>query len=930
MLQKGVFTLALSLIVHGVWAQLGSISGVVTDAKSGESIIGANIVIEGTSIGAASDIDGNFTIQNVKPGTYNLSISFITYKTHIVPDVAVESEKRTSITVQLLEDATELQEVVVSGTREINTDFALIDAIKASKLVVSGISAEQISKSQDRDAAQVVRRVPGITLGDNRFVIVRGLNSRYSTVILNGVIAPGTETDSRAFSFDIIPSGLLDRMLVYKSGAAELPGEFAGSVIQINTKSAVDENFTRLSVSGGFRANTTFNTFNSQQRSATEWLGYDNGLRQMPKNAPSDYKALGTNAEAIQDASRQFENSWGTDQVTAKPDMRMSFDFGRNFYLGKIDVSTINSISYSNTNQANKIRFRRYSNYNAKREGQLFFDFNDDQFTNNARVGLLSNWSFRLSEKSKIEFRNMYTRLGTTQTTFRTGSDLDKGQDVLNNSFRYSTRGIYTGQLEGKHTLSETTKVNWLMGVTSGNRSEPDWKRSSARRNRGTEEPFVVFVPSVANPANAARFYQDLREFNATHRLDLEFLLGKSDAGDLTLKTGYWLEFKNRDFDARQIGYVQRGVISNDVARLPLDRIFAPGNIDYLNGYSISENTKNTDSYEATNLLGSGYAGINLPVSKKILFIPGIRVEYNRMKVSTEPGPNAGDVDNPVTSILPFANLTNNLSTNSLLRMAYSRTVNRPEFRELAPFTFYDFDLQLDVIGNTNLKVANVHNVDLRWELYPTPSELVSFGVFYKNFSDPIETRIITGANNPILLFQNAKAANNGGIELEVRKSIAYTSPSRLLNNLSVVFNAAYIFSEIELRDDGTLTEQVNRPMQGQSPYVINAGLFYQDDESGFQINAQYNVYGKRISFVGDFEFPTIWEMPRHVVDLTASKRIGEKSELRLGVSDLLNARVLFKEDANQDNKIDNTVTDKVMRETRNGQYITIGYSVKF
>jgi outer membrane receptor for ferrienterochelin and colicin len=930
MLQKGILTFGLLLIIHGVWAQLGSISGVVSDSKSGESIIGANVVIEGTSIGAASDVDGNFIIQNVKPGTYRLSISFITYKTHIVPDVVVESGKKTSLKVQLQEDATELQEVVVSGTREINTDFALIDAIKASKLVVSGISAEQISKSQDRDAAQVVRRVPGITLGDNRFVIVRGLNSRYSTVILNGVIAPSTETDSRAFSFDIIPSGLLDRMLVYKSGAAELPGEFAGSVIQVSTKSAVEENFAKFSISGGYRANTTFSTFNSQQRSATEWLGFDNGLRQLPENTPSDFKTLGTNGSAIENASRQFRNSWGTEQMTAMPDMRMSFDYGRNFYLGKMDISTINSISYSNTNQANQILFRRYSNYNADREGQLFFDFNDDQFNNNVRLGFLSNWTFRLSDKTKIEFRNMYTRLGTTQTTFRTGADIDKGQDVLNNSFRYSTRGIYTGQLEGKHTLSNTTKVNWLVGVTSGNRSEPDWKRSSARRNRGTEEPFVVFVPSVANPANAARFYQDLKEINATHRLDFEFLLGKKTAGDILLKTGYWLEYKSREFNARQIGYVQRGNISTDVARLPLDQIFAPENIDYLNGYTISENTKNTDSYDATNLLGAGYAGINLPVSEKILLIPGIRVEYNRMQVKTKPGPNAGDVDNPVTSILPFANLTYNLSTSSLIRMAYSRTVSRPEFRELAPFTFYDFDLQLDVIGNTSLKVANVHNVDLRWELYPTPSELVSFGVFYKNFNNPIETRIITGANNPILLFQNAKAANNGGVELEVRKSIAYTSSSRFMNNLSVVFNAAYIFSEIELNDDGTLTEQVSRPMQGQSPYVINAGLFYQDEESGLQVNAQYNVYGKRISFVGDFEFPTIWEMPRHVVDLTASKRIGQRSEFRIGISDLLNTRILFREDANQDNKIDNSTTDKTIRETRNGQYFTIGYALKF
>ncbi len=926
MLQRLLITVTLFLVIQGAYAQ-GSITGVIKDSKSGESIAGANIVIGGTSVGAASDVEGNFEVGNVKPGTYHISVSFVTYKTHVIPDVVVENGKTTSLVIQLDEDATELQEVVVSATREINTDIALISAIKDSKLVVSGVSAEQITRSQDRDAAQVVRRIPGITLGDNRFVIVRGLNSRYSTVMLNGVIAPSTEADSRAFSFDIIPSGLLDRMLVFKSGGAELPGEFAGSVIQVNTKSAVEENFTRLSIAGGYRSNTTFGTFISQQRSSTEWLGFDDGMRRLPQDAPANYKPLTGNAAA--DASRQFENTWATHQVTPMPDLRMSFDFGRNFEIGNIDVSTLNAISYSNTSQANQVNFRRYSNYNANREGSLFFDFNDDQFTNNVRLGLLSNWTFRLSENSRIEFRNMYTRLGTTQTTIRTGSDIDKGQDVLNNSFRYAMRGIYTGQIEGKHTPNKSSKVNWLVGVTTGNRVEPDWKRSSARRNRGTEEPFVVFVPSVANPANAARFYQELKEQNATHRLDLEFNLGKRSSGEYQLKTGYWLEYKNRDFSARQIGYVQRGNIHPEVSRLPLNEIFDADNIDYLNGYTISENTKNTDSYEATNLLGAAYASVNLPLSEKFLLIPGLRAEYNRMQVKTKPGPNAGDVDNPVLSVLPFVNMTYNLSANSLFRLAYSHTVNRPEFRELAPFTFYDFDLQLDVIGNTDLKVATVHNIDLRWELYPSSTEQISLGMFYKNFRNPIETRIITGANNPILLFQNAKAANNGGVELEVRKAVAATSSSRFLNNLSLVFNAAYIFSEIELNDDGTLTEQVRRPMQGQSPYVLNAGMYYEDYEKGLQINAQYNVIGKRISFVGDFEFPTIWEMPRHVIDLTASKRIGERSELRIGISDLLNSRILFREDANQDNKIDNAATDKVIRETRNGQYLSIGYALK-
>src|SRR5690606_18427666 len=204
MLQGALFTLAITLISVCAVAQPGSISGIVTDGKSGETIVGANVVIDGTTVGAATDIEGNFQIDNVKPGVYNLNVSFVTYKTHVIPDVVVESGRKTALRVTLVEDATELKEVVVTASREINTDYALLGAIRESKLVVSGISAEQIGKSQDRDAAQVVRRVPGVTIQDNRFVVVRGLASRYSNVILNGVIAPSTEADSRAFSFDII------------------------------------------------------------------------------------------------------------------------------------------------------------------------------------------------------------------------------------------------------------------------------------------------------------------------------------------------------------------------------------------------------------------------------------------------------------------------------------------------------------------------------------------------------------------------------------------------------------------------------------------------------------------------------------------------------------------------------------------------------
>jgi outer membrane receptor protein involved in Fe transport len=285
-------------------------------------------------------------------------------------------------------------------------------------------------------------------------------------------------------------------------------------------------------------------------------------------------------------------------------------------------------------------------------------------------------------------------------------------------------------------------------------------------------------------------------------------------------------------------------------------------------------------------------------------------------------------VDNPVLSILPSVNTSYNLTKNTLVRFSYGMNVNRPEFRELAPFAFYNFDLSADIIGNAELEVATIHNLDLRYEWYPSASEIFAFGGFYKKFFDPIETIITTGADNPIFIYNNAAEAENFGVEMELRKNLDFISEN--LRNVGLSMNAALIKSQITLsEDDATLTQAAVRPLQGQSPYVVNAGLYYQTTSGKTQINANYNVSGKRIFLVGDNEFPTQWEMPRNLIDISITQQLTPSTTLRLGVSDLLNARYWVAEDANQDGKI-NSVVDQTVIETRTGQYIQLGINVKF
>ena len=351
MSQRVALSILFLTIGWAAFSQNGTIGGVVKDAVNSETIIGANVYIQGTQVGSPTDIEGKFTIANVKPGTYNLVVSFVTYKTHIIPDVIVESGKITEVQVAMQEDATELKEVVVTATKEINNDLTLIDAIKESKLVVSGISAEQITRLPDRDAAQVMQRVSGVTITDNRFVLIRGVPERYNQVMINNVIGPSTEIDRRSFSFDLIPSGAIDQMLIYKSGAAELPGDFAGGVIKLITKRPTSDPYYSVGLNFGYRANTTFNDHLHSDGSPTDKFGFDDGFRDLPSNFPttSALKATARNSSQRERAGKSLTNNFDYATKSAPVDMGFNVTASIPFSIGSIQFNNLTNIAYSNS-----------------------------------------------------------------------------------------------------------------------------------------------------------------------------------------------------------------------------------------------------------------------------------------------------------------------------------------------------------------------------------------------------------------------------------------------------------------------------------------------------------------------------------------------------------------------------------------------------
>jgi TonB-dependent receptor len=913
-------------------AQTGTIKGKVTDSKTGEGIIGASVLVLGTSQGVAADVNGDFEVTKVKPGTYRMAFSFVSYKADTV-SVTVAANETTIVNTVLDEESQELSEVTVSGLKLNDTDISIINDIRKNDLVAVGISAQQISLSQDRDAAQIIKRIPGVTILNNRFVNVRGLNERYSTVMLNGVIAPSSEVDSKAFAFDLIPSNMIDRMMVFKSGSPELPGEFAGAVINIETKGAIDENELSVNISTGIRIGTTFQSFNTYKGSNSEWLGFDNGMRQLPGVFPTaNLRSLPAN-ESLTHISQSLPNVWGINSSTAMPDYRASINFSRGFDVGSKRLSTITSLNYSNTKQHIEQENYYYDAYipsgNYRR-----YKYNDVRDVENVRIGLVSNLILELNNNNRIELRNLFSQQGSTQTTLRTGIEDAQGADVSNRALNYQARSIYSGQLSGKHDVNPRLNLNWIAGYSLTYADQPDYRRIRSQRPTGSDDEYTIQIPPNASTLDAGRFYSKLVENVYTHAANISYGLNetKEEKQQRKLMAGYYLSMTDRSFNARWFSYKWNSLTNRpqSILNTSFEEIFVKQNVGVYNGdgrppfFILEEGTNFSDRYEGQNTLAAGYISTTLPFGKFRL-AAGTRVEYNRQQLNSfNTDGSKVNIDNPVTSILPSGNLSYDLSGKSLLRVAYSKTVNRPVLRELAPFNYYDFDRNANFYGNPQLTTADIHNIDLRWELYPSKAESIMVGTFYKYFNSPIEM-ILTGGSNLLYTFKNGESARAFGAEVEVRKSLKDLTASRFIDNLSVLFNAAWINSEINLGDVDNQASK--RAMQGQSPYILNGAIYFNNYETGWQINLSHNVFGPRIYAVGDDLNATQFELPRHQLDLTISKQFVKHWELKAGIQDIFNRPVRLQQDTDGDIEIKGKKDD--IQSFKPGQYISLGVTYK-
>ncbi|MFZ4723912.1 MAG: carboxypeptidase-like regulatory domain-containing protein [Paludibacter sp.] len=952
MIKRILFPFLLLVFVVTTYGQ-NSLQGIVTDAENGESVIGCNVILQGTTLGTITGMNGEYVFKNLPTGTYNVVFSFISYEKQI-QKITITKAGNITNNIKLKPATTQIKDVVVTGTRRTDTELSLLMNTKISALTVNGISSQQIAKSQDKDASEVIRRVPGVSIRDGKFVIVRGLTERYNSVWLNGSSTPSSESDVRAFSFDVIPSGQIDNILIYKTAAPELPSDFAGAMINIKTKSLIDKNSITFSYSYGNHQGTTGKEFYTYQGGKTDWMGYDDGTRGLPSAVPStdEYKSLldhvtYAKVDKINEISKSFNKIMTPFTSVAKPDADFQLSLNNRFILGDISIGAINAIGYNSTNTNENCFRAAYWAY-----PDTSYRYMQRSFASKVRVSALSNWTFIFGNNQKIEFRNLFNNNGVSKVVLKEGFDFYRTTNERAYELGYESRATYSGQLAGTHTFSSgKIKLDWVAGYSYADKKQPDLRRIKAT-------PFDTdfgsqYMINFSNSIDAiSRMTLNNKEniYNASINYSHLIKIGNFKP---EIKAGAYYEKKERNFDSRVFGYIKMGMFDykqNNFSYYPIEsyngqkgfdeQMFTSitemldTKIDYMTGTHIIESTQKADSYSASNKLGAGYIALNVPITKWINTYLGVRVEKNTMTLNgykrdgTDKNPINVNIDS--LNIFPSINATLNISEKLLLRLASGKTVNRPEFREVSPFVFYSFEDNAMTYGNTKVVNSYIQNSDVRFEWYPTSEEIVSLGAFYKDFTNPIESKILYTGSGWNYTFDNVRnGAKSYGVELDIRKRLHEFEKSgafKFLSNFTFVVNASLIKSVI--KTDSISEGASERTLQGQSPYIINVAVFYNDQKSKIITSLMYNKVGERIATVGDIDTPHIYERPFNSLDFTFEKGITKWMSIKFGIKNILDDDVVFQQYQKYSDKGEKKIREQVSNKYKPGRQFKLGISV--
>ncbi len=865
------------------WGQQGEgeIRGTVIDATDGQPLPRATAQLLDTKLGAYSDMQGVFSVRRVPSGRYTLRVSYAGYQPKEIGGIVVSGGVvRVDVALSRRRDSTVIS---VRGRRRSGTEEALLRQRQGAANVSDGISQVQIAKLADPTGADALSRVTGLTIVGQRFAQIRGASERYNNTQLNGVTIVGTDPGKRAFSFDLIPANLLENSVVLKTFTPDLPGDFSGGLVRMQTVDFPDIATARLSISSSYTGGVTFRTVNLGPRGATDYLGIDDGLRALPSvfNDTLPLSRENISPERRAELASLLPNTFHVRPVTASPGLSLTGSWGDRASFGEEgDVGVVAGFSYRNGWESNAIQ--RYDTF--------LYRYSGTETSYSVLWGGLLNAALKIDGNNTVSIRNLYNRTADDELTMVSGRLLTS--DVENHMwvFRYLERSFYSGQLSGEHLLPQVPglRVDWKGFYTRGERDEPDLRRISYVRPFGdTTVPLQnTLSATLPNPYGTGRVYSWLDEESGGGAIDLLW-----SRENLRLKFGALAEHRDRAFSSRSFSYLLSNT-SRSLATADLDTLFNPDHFG-VDALTLTESTSPSDRYEGQSRLSAGYGMVDLPIEvagERFRAILGARYEDSRVLISTvDPNGLPLQVDYRTFDWLPSINLTWSLLPSSNLRLAWSRTVSRPDFREYARYVFYDYITDALTYGNPDLRRTVVFNSDIRFEIFPDAGELLALSLFRKEFTDAIEEVGLNGFS-PERTWANADGTTMG-IELEFRKRLDIIAD--VLEPLSLNVNTTILDSKVQLDSTRFGTQLQERPLQGQSPFIVNIGLFYDNDSSGTSISLAYNRFGRRLVRVARTEQPDYFEEGRDRIDLTLSQTLFATLELRVAARDLLASDVV-------------------------------------
>ncbi len=946
------WAILLIFTLSAAWAS-GTIRGTVTDSRAGDELVGANVMIMGTSLGAATGIDGSFTISNVPTGDYTLQIAYIGYETKTTDPVTVSEGETVRLDVKLDPSVVSVTEVNVKGKAKQDGAFALIREKRNSATISDGISAEEMSQRGDSNVADAMRRIVGVTIQEGAFPVIRGLGDRYTTTQVNDAPVPSPEPDKKAIPLDLIPTALLESVVAQKTYTPDLPGVFAGGSVNIKTKAYPDHKIFSLKLAAGDHSTFHGNRQYFRNRGGQyDFWGFDDGTRAFPSDIPkhqvlspsSLYRPEGLSTLQWYGDLGQYGRDFNTGFTFKSSAPITPISFGINMGNKYRPLSWLETGYFMNGSFSNDLDSRYFNAALFAQTGSSdsamtltpYTYMDNNRTTYKTNLGLNFSTGVNILEKHKVKLQGLFTHTSNDQVTEANGytPNIENGLFIKQ---RYIEKSIGTASAEGTSVLPLPGKalVSWKYSAGKSTRFEPDTRTQSYHEDtfyEGTDSARVIRVVDIQ--AQKAGYREFIDGYDRNRNLDVQFKDElKSQFGDTyCFQFGVRKQANHRRYQKRSLAIINSSSShwSKDVLYTPesspLGSAFDSSNyfmMDTVNntfthGLILVDETANNafNAYRADETTQAGYVMMDIPLSlshfgalRNVRLIGGIRAEDHSLGLSAfNPVTEAPAVtifgDTVVTSKheldwLPSLTLTVDLPHTMKLRAAASRTLGRPQFREIAPLAYQEFYNGEVSIGYPNLKTARVRNLDLRWEWYPSGGELLTVGLFQKTFTDPIEIALISTPDLVYSTFQNAHSASTHGLEVDMRHRLKFIPLSigtgflsingSLAESRVVTDSVVTLFNGTQYGNSAT---QVNRPLQGQSKATFNTSLDLHF-KSKYSMSISYNTFSKRIHSVGVGVLGNEYEFPFQSLNVVSGAKIGPV-KLMLKIKNLLNSRIRF------------------------------------